>query len=80
MRKLEAQVLVIKKLQVLEKNLLVLLVKKVVLDTTKKIEENFYNIGQCIARNYLEGNASSYFLKAFDNGKGAYLLASQKGC
>ena len=53
--------------------------KKSCVRYNKKDKENFYNIGQCIARNYLEGNASSYFLKAFDNGKkDAYLLASQR--
>ncbi len=53
--------------------------KKSCVRYNKKDKKNFYNIGQCIARNYLEGNASSYFLKAFDNGnKGAYLLASQR--
>ena len=53
--------------------------KKSCVRYNKKDKENFYNIGQCIVRNYLEGNASSYFLKAFDNGnKGAYLLASER--
>ena len=53
--------------------------KKSCVRYNKKDKKNFYNIGQCIVRNYLEGNASSYFLKAFDNGnKGAYLLASKR--
>jgi hypothetical protein len=53
--------------------------KKSCVRYNKKDKKNFYNIGQCIVRNYLEGNASSYFLKAFDNGnKGAYLLASER--
>ena len=53
--------------------------KKSCVRYNKNDKKNFYNIGQCIVRNYLEGNASSYFLKAFDNGnKGAYLLASNR--
>ena len=53
--------------------------KKSCVRYNKDDKKNFYNIGQCIARNYLEGNASSYYLKAFDNGKkNAYLLASQR--
>ena len=53
--------------------------KKSCVRYNKSDKKNYYNIGQCIARNYIEGNASSYFLKAFDNGNnGAYLLASQR--
>lgn len=45
----------------------------------KKDKNNYFNIAQCIARNFLDGNASSYYLMAFDNGNsGAYLLAAQR--
>ena len=53
--------------------------KKSCVRYNKKSKKNFYNVGLCISRNYLEGNASSYFLKAFDNGKNkAFLLASER--
>ena len=53
--------------------------KKSCVRYNKSEKKNYYNIGQCIVRNYMEGNASSYFLKSFDNGNnGAYLLASQR--
>jgi len=45
----------------------------------KKDKKNYFNVAQCIARNFLDGNASSYYLMAFDNGNsGAYLLAAQR--
>ena len=45
----------------------------------KTNKKNAYNIGQCIAKNLLEGNASSYFLISFDNGNNnAFLSAAKK--
>ena len=53
--------------------------KKSCVRYNKKNKKNFLKVGRCIARNYLEGNASSYFLKAFDNGNNSsFLLASQR--
>ena len=53
--------------------------KKSCVRYNKTKKKNFLKIGRCIARNFLDGNASSYFLKAFDNGNsGAFLLASQR--
>ena len=53
--------------------------KKSCVRYNKKNKKNFLKIGRCISRNFLDGNASSYFLKAFDNGdSGAFLLASQR--
>ena len=45
----------------------------------KKNKKHYYKIAQCIASNFLDGNASSYYLMAFDNGNtNAYLKASQR--
>jgi len=53
--------------------------KKSCVRYNKKNKKNFLKVGRCIARNYLDGNASSYFLKAFDNGQtSAFLLASNR--
>ena len=53
--------------------------KKSCVRYNKNNKKNFLKIGRCIARNYLDGNASSYFLKAFDNGQtSAFLLASNR--
>ena len=53
--------------------------KKSCIRYNKKNKKHFYKIAQCIAREYLDGNASSYYLMAFDNGNsGAFLLASQR--
>ena len=53
--------------------------KKSCVRYNKTNKKNFLKIGRCISRNFLDGNASSYFLKAFDNGNsGAFLLASQR--
>jgi len=53
--------------------------KKSCVRYNKNNKKNFLKVGRCIARNYLDGNASSYFLKAFDNGQtNAFLLASNR--
>jgi hypothetical protein len=44
----------------------------------KKNKKNAYKIGQCIAKNFLEGNASSYFLVSFDNGNNNSFLSAAK--
>ena len=45
----------------------------------KKNKKHYFKVIECISRNFLDGNASSYYLMAFDNGNTkAYLKASQR--
>ena len=53
--------------------------KKSCVRYNKKNKKHYYKIAQCIASNYLDGNASSYYLMSFDNGNTkAYLSASKR--
>ena len=53
--------------------------KKSCVRYNKKNKKHYFKIAECISRDFLDGNASSYYLMAFDNGNtGAYLKASQR--
>ncbi len=53
--------------------------KKSCVRYNKKDKKHYFKIADCISRNFLDGNASSYYLMAFDNGNiNGYLKASQR--